>query len=125
MKIKNGMGGSRCGRGRREPTAILKANSKGPRRQQARKEVAEVLNDTGPLPPSVYNPEADYESLWEAMSADMESGFGSLYADPYWDEVDDFDQHVDDLCEDPLDDWQMSDDPYPIDPYSLDCMWDD
>ena len=108
MKIKNGMGGSRCGRGRREPTAILKANSKGPRRQQARKEVVEVLNDTGPLPPSVYNPEADYESLWEAMSADMEVGFGSLYTDPYWDE--DFELGEEDF----EDDWQMPDDPHPM-----------
>jgi len=31
-KIKTGMGGSRCGRGRREPTAVLKHDSKKARR---------------------------------------------------------------------------------------------
>jgi hypothetical protein len=34
MKIKTGMGGSRCGKSRREPTAILKKLSKKRRRKQ-------------------------------------------------------------------------------------------
>jgi len=32
IKIKKGMNGSHCGRGRREPTAILKKESKKARR---------------------------------------------------------------------------------------------
>jgi len=32
MKVKKGMGGSRCGRGRREKTETLKKNSKKARR---------------------------------------------------------------------------------------------
>ena len=35
-KIKNGMGGSNSGRGRREPTAVLKKDSKKRRRQQGK-----------------------------------------------------------------------------------------
>lgn len=36
MKVKDGMGGSRCGKGRREPTAVLKRTSKKRRRQQSK-----------------------------------------------------------------------------------------
>jgi len=36
--IKNGMGGSRCGKGRRDPTAVLKAESKKARRTIDKKE---------------------------------------------------------------------------------------
>lgn len=37
MKIKTGMGGSRCGKGRREPTAVLKTNSKKARRAEGKR----------------------------------------------------------------------------------------
>jgi hypothetical protein len=36
MKVKNGMGGSRNGKGRREPTAVLKKMSKKARREQGK-----------------------------------------------------------------------------------------
>ena len=36
MKVKRGMGGSRCGRGRYEPTEILKKLSKKKRRSQGK-----------------------------------------------------------------------------------------
>jgi len=36
-KIKSGMGGSRCGKGRREPTEFLKKKSKKARRKQDKK----------------------------------------------------------------------------------------
>lgn len=36
--LKRGMGGSRCGKGRREPTAVLKNDSKSARRQQDKDE---------------------------------------------------------------------------------------
>ena len=35
-KVKSGMGGSRCGRGRREPTAVLKHDSKKARRAEGK-----------------------------------------------------------------------------------------
>ncbi len=38
MKIKTGMGGSRCGKGRRDPTAVLKRNSKKARRAEGKKQ---------------------------------------------------------------------------------------
>lgn len=38
VKVKSGMGGSRCGKGRREPTAFLKKVSKKRRRAQGKKE---------------------------------------------------------------------------------------
>jgi hypothetical protein len=38
IKIKSGMGGSRCGKGRWEPTAVLKKVSKKARRAQAKKD---------------------------------------------------------------------------------------
>lgn len=38
IKIKQGMGGSRCGKGRREPTAVLKKQSKKARRRAANRE---------------------------------------------------------------------------------------
>lgn len=41
--LKTGMGGSRCGRGRRDPTAILKDQSKKRRRRQDR----DAAQDTG------------------------------------------------------------------------------
>ncbi len=41
IKVKNGMAGSRAGRGRSEKTAVLKAYSKKARRREARKEVKE------------------------------------------------------------------------------------
>jgi hypothetical protein len=37
-KIKSGMAGSRCGKGRREPTAVLKHDSKKVRRAQGKAE---------------------------------------------------------------------------------------
>lgn len=37
IKIKKGMGGSRCGRGRWEPTAYLKSISKKRRRAEGKK----------------------------------------------------------------------------------------
>jgi hypothetical protein len=37
IKVKNGMGGSRCGRGRTEKTATLKRLSKKGRREQGKK----------------------------------------------------------------------------------------
>jgi hypothetical protein len=37
IKIKTGMGGSRCGKGRREPTAVLKNNSKKTRRAEGKR----------------------------------------------------------------------------------------
>jgi len=42
MKIKQGMGGSRNGRNRYEPTAILKNTSKKRRRAAGKKEVTAV-----------------------------------------------------------------------------------
>ena len=38
MKVKRGMGGSRCGKGRTDKTARLKEKSKKIRRRQAKKE---------------------------------------------------------------------------------------
>lgn len=38
IAVKSGMGGSRCGKGRREPTEVLKKLSKKLRRSQAKKE---------------------------------------------------------------------------------------
>jgi hypothetical protein len=38
IAVKSGMGGSRCGKGRREPTEVLKKLSKKLRRNQAKKE---------------------------------------------------------------------------------------
>jgi hypothetical protein len=38
MKVKTGMGGSRCGKGRRDPTAYLKKQSKKLRRKQGKSE---------------------------------------------------------------------------------------
>jgi len=37
-KIKRGMGGSNGGRGRREPTAVLKRESKKARRKEGKRE---------------------------------------------------------------------------------------
>lgn len=37
IQVKSGMGGSRCGKGRREPTAVLKKESKKLRRSQGKK----------------------------------------------------------------------------------------
>jgi len=36
-KVKSGMGGSRCGKGRREKTGFLKQQSKKRRRKQSKK----------------------------------------------------------------------------------------
>lgn len=44
-KIKNGMAGSRCGKGRRETTSWLKNVSKKPRRTQGRQAIAEQQNE--------------------------------------------------------------------------------
>jgi len=43
IKIKDGMGGSRCGKSRYEPTAVLKSHSKKRRRRQDKK----TTQDTG------------------------------------------------------------------------------
>ncbi len=43
--LKAGMGGSRCGKGRREPTTILKKQSKGRRRRQDRQATRESANN--------------------------------------------------------------------------------
>ncbi len=44
-RIKPGMGGSRCGRGRSEKTEVLKHESKSIRRQQAKAEAQEQLEE--------------------------------------------------------------------------------
>jgi len=36
IKVKRGMGGSRCGKGRREPTAVLKSESSKARRAEGK-----------------------------------------------------------------------------------------
>lgn len=41
IKIKKGMGGSRCGKGRWEPTAVLKKGSKKSRRAEGKKAIKE------------------------------------------------------------------------------------
>ena len=43
IKIKNGMAGSNCGKGRREPTEVLKKVSKKRRRRSALYDVADAL----------------------------------------------------------------------------------
>ena len=45
MKIKNGMGGSRCGRNRWDPTEVLKKVSKKARRSEATDEIIEQETD--------------------------------------------------------------------------------
>jgi len=44
IAVKSGMGGSRCGKSRREPTEVLKKLSKKLRRQQAKKEFLKEFN---------------------------------------------------------------------------------
>ena len=44
-KIKKGMGGSRCGRGRTEKTEVLKTQSDKLRRQESKDLIAEELKD--------------------------------------------------------------------------------
>jgi hypothetical protein len=44
VKVKSGMGGSRCGKGRRERTETLKKLSKKFRRQQAKKEFLDSVD---------------------------------------------------------------------------------
>ncbi len=45
LKIKNGMGGSRCGRNRSMKTKFLKLFSKKRRRKQGKSEIKRNLND--------------------------------------------------------------------------------
>lgn len=43
MKIKRGMSGSRCGKGRSEKTETLKAESRKRRRLEGKKEIKDAL----------------------------------------------------------------------------------
>ncbi len=79
MYIKTGMGGSRCGRGRREGTEVLKDESKSARRQLDRQEVEEQLTP-GFLAPSVYVPETDFDI--DAEYRDL----GEYLPDDYWED---------------------------------------
>ena len=42
-KVKQGMGGSRCGKSRREPTAVLKHDSKKRRRREGKDVAKETI----------------------------------------------------------------------------------
>lgn len=95
MYIKTGMGGSRCGRGRREGTEVLKDESKSARRQLDRQEVEEQLTP-GFLAPSVYVPETDFDidaeyrsetDLWSMAELDDDClDLGEYLPDDYWED---------------------------------------
>lgn len=86
MFVKNGMGGSRCGRSRHEPTIVLKTNSKHARRQMDLDAIREQLDDT--VARSMFEP--DPYDVPEDNDCWFDYDFPDYYDDDY-----DFQPHGD------------------------------
>lgn len=104
MFVKNGMGGSRCGRGRREGTEVLKADSKTARRRMDRQVVEEQVTPGNDVP-SVYHP--------DLTDDDLEYFADFPWEDPMWNDwVEDDLSYREDDDYDYVQDYDLITDPF-------------